>query len=79
MDVITVYGLQFSSGEGITFSLDSGLQNIPLKGVQFLGSFLWHILICVFLLLITMLNLHYLNFGRGDCGMSDLHLTTSGL
>lgn len=38
MDVITVYGLHFSSGEGIVLSLDSGLQNIPLLEVHFLGS-----------------------------------------
>lgn len=37
VDVITVYGLQFSSGE-FALSLDSGLQNISLEGVQFLGS-----------------------------------------
>lgn len=35
MDVITVYGLQFSSGEGMAWSLDSGLQNISLEGVCF--------------------------------------------
>lgn len=33
VDVITVYGLHFSSGEGIALSLDSGLQNISLEGV----------------------------------------------
>lgn len=36
VDVITVYGLHFSSGEGIALSLDSGLQNISLEGVCFL-------------------------------------------
>lgn len=38
MNVITVYGLNFSSAEGIIFSVDSGLQNIPLEGVYYFPS-----------------------------------------
>ncbi|VVB11793.1 unnamed protein product [Arabis nemorensis] len=46
VDVITVYDLQFSSGEGIALSLDSGLQNIPLEGgglrdVRFTSDKIW--------------------------------------
>ncbi|XP_022572545.2 nuclear pore complex protein NUP160 isoform X1 [Brassica napus] len=45
-DVITVYGLHFSSGEGIALSLDSGLQNISLEGgelcdVRFTSDKIW--------------------------------------
>ncbi|KAL0706517.1 hypothetical protein Bca4012_072943 [Brassica carinata] len=46
VDVITVYGLHFSSGEGIALSLDSGLQNISLEGgelcdVRFTSDKIW--------------------------------------
>jgi nuclear pore complex protein Nup160 len=46
MDVITVYGLHFSSAEGIALSLDSGLQNIPLeegelRDVRFTSDKIW--------------------------------------
>ncbi|KAL1222173.1 Nuclear pore complex protein [Cardamine amara subsp. amara] len=46
MDVITVYALNFRSGEGIAFSVDSGLQNIPLEGeglrdVRFTSDKIW--------------------------------------
>ncbi|XP_024008157.1 nuclear pore complex protein NUP160 [Eutrema salsugineum] len=46
VDVITVYGLRFISGEGIAFSLDSGLQNIPMEGgelrdVRFTSDQIW--------------------------------------
>ncbi|KAL0700348.1 hypothetical protein Bca4012_056470 [Brassica carinata] len=46
VDVITVYGLLFSSGEGIALSLDSGLQNISLEGgelrdVRFTSDKIW--------------------------------------
>lgn len=48
VDVITVYDLHFSSGEGIALSLDSGLQNISLEGVRFLGSFSTHAILFSF-------------------------------
>ncbi|CAA7046484.1 unnamed protein product [Microthlaspi erraticum] len=46
VDVITVYGLHFNSGEGIALSLDSGLQNISLEGgglrdVRFTSDKIW--------------------------------------
>ncbi|CAN8290175.1 unnamed protein product [Cochlearia groenlandica] len=46
VDVITVYGLNFSSGQGIPLSLDSGLQNISLeegelRDVRFTSDKIW--------------------------------------